>query len=205
MADPVRIVLFDLGGVLVQLRGISAMKELAGIENDNELWHRWLTCRWVQSFESGLCSQEDFARGIIDDWALPVGPLAFLDDFASWVVGPYAGAEDLVQQVKAAVAVSCFSNTNELHWVGKASAWPIVQLFDHRFLSYQMGMAKPDRRAFEHVSQQLNVPSDRVLFLDDNILNTRAAEAVGFRTASVSGVDEARRALVDAGVIQVGT
>ena len=53
MSAPFDVVLFDLGGVLVDFGGVQAMKELSGITDDDELWHRWLTCRWVREFERG--------------------------------------------------------------------------------------------------------------------------------------------------------
>jgi hypothetical protein len=40
-----------------------------------------------------------------------------------------------------------------------------------------------------------------VLFLDDNVINVDAAQEAGFRAARAVGVDEARRVLVDAGVL----
>ena len=50
------IVLFDLGGVLVDLGGVASMKDLAGIDDEEEIWQRWLTCRWVRGFERGECT-----------------------------------------------------------------------------------------------------------------------------------------------------
>ena len=65
MGDPVEMVLFDLGGVLLQLQGVPSMRKLSGISSDHELWSRWLGCPWVRRFESGTCSDEEFARGVV--------------------------------------------------------------------------------------------------------------------------------------------
>ena len=82
MADtPFDIVLFDLGGVLIELRGVEPMRLLSGITNDDELWERWLTCPWVRAFERGDCDAMAFAEGIIGDWGLTAEPEAFLDAF----------------------------------------------------------------------------------------------------------------------------
>lgn len=43
-------VLFDLGGLLIEVGGVRAMGDLAGIADDREVWRRWLTCRWVREF-----------------------------------------------------------------------------------------------------------------------------------------------------------
>lgn len=46
-------VVFDLGGVLAEFGGMESMRRLSGIVDDEELWRRWLTCRWVRRFEGG--------------------------------------------------------------------------------------------------------------------------------------------------------
>ena len=102
------------------------MKELAGIADDDELWRRWLTCRWVRSYERGECTAADFAAGMVADWVLPLTPQAFLDEFTSWPGGPLPDAEELVAEVRRTVPVGCLSNTNALHWDHNFSQWPIL-------------------------------------------------------------------------------
>jgi putative hydrolase of the HAD superfamily len=202
MDDSVEMVLFDLGGVLLQLGGVPSMRVLSGISSDDELWSRWLGCPWVRRFESGACTDEEFARGVVDDWGLSISPAAFLDEFRTWPSGPLPGAEDLVAEVTARVPVGCFSNTNGLHWREHLSGWPVVQMFETRFLSFEIGALKPDRRAFDCVAAKVDPPPDRVLFLDDNAVNVDGAIAAGFLGSRVAGISEARRALVAAGVLQ---
>lgn len=195
------MVLFDLGGVLIELSGVRAMLELTGIASEEDLWRRWLTCRWVRRFESGGCSETEFATGLIADWQLELSPAAFLDAFQDWPIGPLAGAAELVAQTRARVATGCFSNTNALHWHGRVAAWPLASMFDHRFLSFELGLLKPDTAAFAQVADQLGVPAGRVLFLDDNAMNVAGAAAAGFQAARAAGVDEARQRLAEAAVL----
>ena len=196
--------LFDLGGVLIELGGVAPMRELAGIDSDDELWRRWLTCRWVRSFERGECSADDFANGVITDWGLAVEADAFLDVFRSWPIGPLAGADALVQRVRDSVPVGCLSNTNVLHWDDHFTEWPIFEAFDFRFLSFELGIVKPDRELFDRVAELLPSPPERVLFLDDNVINVEGATAAGFVSYVARGVDEATDALVSAGVLREG-
>lgn len=197
----VDVVIFDLGGVLADFGGVGPMRELAGLDTDDEVWVRWLACPWVRAFERGGCSADDFAAGLVAEWRLPISPQDFLSGFRSWLVAPLPGAEELVRRVKARLPVGCLSNTNPVHWDERASGWPVVGLFDHRFLSFQLGLLKPDREVFEHVAEVLGRPPARLLFLDDNLINVEAARAVGFEALSVKGVEEARTALEAAGVI----
>lgn len=201
MAEPIDLVLFDLGGVLIDVPGVQAMLELTGMASEDELWRRWLTCEWVRRFESGGCSEAEFANGVVADWQLGLSPAEFLDAFRNWPNGPLRGAEQLVTETKARASTGCFSNTNALHWDDHISTWPLLDLFDHLFLSFEMGMLKPDVAAFSKVAALLPVPAERVLFIDDNALNVAGAAAAGFATARAVGVDAARERLVEAGVL----
>jgi len=194
-------VVFDLGGVLADFGGVQPMRELARIDSDAELWRRWLSCEWVRRFERGHCSPEEFAAGLIADWQLDVDPTRFLADFASWVVGPYDGAAELVQEVSECASVGCLSNTNSLHWEVSAAQWSLLEAFDHSFLSFQLGMVKPDPEIFAAVITALDTTPYRVLFLDDNDINVTAARAVGIRAETVRGTAEARAALASYGVV----
>jgi glucose-1-phosphatase len=194
-------VLFDLGGVLVRLGGVSAMRQLAGIESDEELWRRWLSCRWVRSFERGMCSSEEFAAGMVADWDLATSAEDFIEGFRVWPEGLIDGAELLVEAVGRCVRVGCISNTNALHSSQLAQMGRLMDLFEVRFLSHELGLVKPDRELFDHVSAVLGVAPGRAVFLDDNATNVTEATAAGFVGIQVRGVDEARTALVDLGVL----
>jgi putative hydrolase of the HAD superfamily len=201
---PFGVVLFDLGGVLVDPGGVGELRALSGIDSDEELWRRWLSCPWVQRFESGRCSGEEFAAGVVDDWGLALSPDAFLAEFAGWHTGPYPGADGLVAEVRAVARVGYLSNSNEAQWSAHLEGSPLVAGFDFGFTSFELGLVKPDRAIFEAVATRLPVSSlavERVLFLDDNLVNVEGARACGFAAQHVRGVDEARRALQAEGVL----
>jgi putative hydrolase of the HAD superfamily len=189
-------VVFDLGGVLAEFGGVERMTTLAGAGSDEEMWRRWLTCEWVRRFERGTCDPDEFAAGVVGDWDLELRPEEFLAEFGTWLVGPLPGAEELVEDTRRAARVGCLSNTNRVHWEGGAARWPLMQAFDDRFLSFELGMVKPDPEIFAHVVAALQLPADRVLFLDDNQLNVDGARAAGLRAERVRGVAEARKVLV---------
>ena len=168
------------------------MKQLSGITDDDELWRRWLTCRWVRAFERGGCSAEEFAAGVVGDWELPITPEAYLETVAGWVGGPLPGAGELISEVRAVVTAGCLSNTNALHWDRHFSQWPEIHALDPRFLSYELGAVKPDRELFDRVAARLGCSRERILFLDDNMVNVEGATEAGFQSHRAQGVDEAR-------------
>ena len=81
---------------------------------------------------------------------------------------------------------------NTTQWHANHEARAITEPFDFRFLSFELGLVKPDRQIFEVVASRLPVPRERVLFVDDNATNVAGAEASGFVARQVRGVDEAR-------------
>jgi glucose-1-phosphatase len=198
------LVLFDLGGVLIRLGGgVDAMKRLAAIETAEEVWRRWLSCEWVRSFERGTCSPGEFASGVVDDWGLSISPTAFLEQFRGWPEDLYDGARELLEKTRRTVPIGCLSNTNALHWADHSAKWALDGYFDHRFLSYEVGLVKPDREIFEHVCMRLDLRPERIVFLDDNALNIDQACALGFQAYRVRGPGEAREALEELGIVRV--
>lgn len=200
-SDAPAVVVFDLGGVLADFGGLGPLREMSGIESDEELWRRWLTSEPVRRFESGLGTDSEFVAALVDEWRLPISPQELLDLFPGWLVGPYGGAVELVRETAQRVRVACFSNSNRLHWEAGVEQWPLLREFERAFVSFEIGAVKPDPEAFEIVVGELGVDAVRILFLDDNQLNVDAAISVGMQARRVAGVDGARAALVDAGVL----
>ena len=193
--------LFDLGGVLVRLGGLKAVQDLAGMKSEGEVWSRWLGCPWVRRFDRGLCSADEFAAGMVQEWGLSVSPATFLDNFRLIPDALYEGAADLVATVRRHTHVGCLSNSNILHWGFMAAKWDLENMFDATFLSHEIGRIKPDREIFEYVVGSLATPAARIVFLDDNEVNVDGARAVGLTALRVRGSDEARLALVQLGVL----
>ena len=199
--DRIDLVLFDLGGVLIRPGGVASMRALSGIDSDEGLWTRWLSCQWVRRFEAGQCTAEDFAAGMVTDWELELEPAAFLEEFGRWPEPPFDGATELVDQVQARVPAAFLSNMNSFQWAANYEGIPLTEAFAFRFLSFELGLVKPDAAIFDAVAARLPVPRHRVLFLDDNAVNVEAAEGAGFAARRVRGLDAARDALVAAGVL----
>jgi glucose-1-phosphatase len=201
--NPVRVVLFDVGGVLVQLSGVATVLGwVADRWTPAELWHRWLHSPAVRAFETGRCDATTFAAELVAELDLGVAPALFLESFAGWPTGLYPGAPELIARIPNHVTRALLSNSNSLHWPRVENEFGLGALFEHRFVSHQIGRIKPDRDAFEHVLGSLGCDAGSVFFLDDNLMNVEAAQAVGMQGAVVRGIDEAEHALREMGIIR---
>jgi putative hydrolase of the HAD superfamily len=193
------VLLFDLGGVLVEVAIFDALKELLGEAlTDDEVRERWLRSVAVRSFELGRVSPAAFAAQFVVEWHVPLTPAAFLHEFQAWVKEPSAEAVALVGRLRHDYHVSCLSNCNEVHWTVMA---PLVTSFDSAFSSHLLGEIKPDRAVFERIMSELPVEPERLWFFDDSLSNVRAAERLGIKAFQVHGVAGTTTALRREGLI----
>lgn len=141
--------------------------------------------------ETGAISAEDFVKKVAEvrgndlSWDdLLQCWLGFFDGVKSKVV------EDL-DRLHRDFHLCLLSNTNPFimsHTKSKAftaEGRPITDFFDTLFLSYEMGICKPDARIFLKALEMEQMKADECLFIDDSKKNTDAAEKVGIHTLFV--------------------
>jgi putative hydrolase of the HAD superfamily len=193
---PIRCVVFDVGGVLVELGGIQPMLAWMRRRTDEVgLWRAWLESPAVRAFERGRLDIDTFARRVVDEFELTVDAGTFLDGFAGWPKGPLPGAHDLLQRVRPGVIRATLSNSNATHWPRVMNEMDFERHFDHHFASHLIDRIKPDRDAFEYVAARVGFAPHEILFVDDNRINVDAARAVGFDAQVCVGPDAVRRVL----------
>ena len=59
--------------------------------------------------------------------------------------------------------------------------------FDHVYLSFELGMKKPDQEIYDYVQQDLGLPPENILFIDDIMENIIAAKENGWQTCHATG------------------
>jgi len=193
------VVVFDLGGVLVESRGREVLRALLPQLGEHEVMERWLASPAVDRFERGRSEPREFAREFLAEWNVALTAEEFIESFAGWVTGFFDGAEELVRALRPRCRVACLSNTNALHW---ARLPHLPALFHDCFASHRTGLMKPERAAFEHALAALGAAPHEVLFLDDLAPNVAAARSVGMRAHQVAGFADIEPILRAAGLLQ---
>ena len=198
-----QVILFDLGGVLVDVESVAALQRLLGRPlPQEEVWQRWLTAStWVSTFESGQCTPEAFAAGIVAEWGLTVTAEAFLDDFRYWPKRLFPGVREMLALLAPHYTLACLSNTNSVHWPHIRDTLGLSGLLHRYYLSHEIGHLKPAHAAFGHVLADLGCAPHGVVFLDDNQLNVDAALAVGLQAYRTVGIAEVQAALRSLGLL----
>ena len=197
--QPFDAIVFDLGGVLIELGGVTRMLELLSDRlNVEELWARWLASPSVRQFETGRMDAEQFALALLAEFELSISPTQFIAEFTTWPKGLYPGTLELLGALAPRYTLACLTNTNSLHWPRICDELGLLPHFPVHFASHLLGLLKPDRAIFQHAIDQLGYAPERILFLDDNQLNVESARSVGisaYHAVGLTGAIEQLHAL----------
>ena len=197
-AEQFKVILFDLGGVLLKLNDPIEIFDLR--INETEFKARWLRSPSVRKFESGGIDTEEFARNIVEEAGLPYDWREFIERFDSWPDRLFDETISVLKSIPATYKRALLSNINALHWGRNEIRNKIAGCFDQLFLSYETGLIKPDREAFELVLQTFNCQADEVLFFDDSLTNVEAAADYGMESVLAPGIGAVKEALREHGV-----
>jgi len=198
---PIRAAVFDLGGVVIATRVDEIMRS------------------WARSVGVGF---DDVAAAFADDTrhhplergeitiaqyheyvAEKIGRALTFEDFMTGWHAIFAGLVDGIEPVLSAAAshVRCvaLTNTNAAHYAKWRRLYAdAVAVFERIFLSYEMGVRKPEPACYRQVLDYLRLPAPEVAFIDDDPGNVAAAEAMGMKgvvATDAARVGEALRAL----------
>ena len=183
------MLLFDLGGVLMDFAGFEEMRELLpGSPTRTEVRDRWIHSSAVQRFERGEITPQHFADGVIEELKIDLTPPDFLLRFVEWAREPTPEAISLLMRLRGDFRLAALSNANELHTPLHRRRFE--HAIDALYFSDEIGAVKPDRAIFEHVIDDLGVPPDRIAFFDDTPVNIEVARKTGIRAYATDGLAE---------------
>lgn len=219
----VRAVGFDLDGTLFDHRtaaraGATGLLAGLGVVVTPAVLDAWTAAEDAQfeHWRSGRVSFAEQRRGRLRAVLPPLGIEPPRDDdgldalFAEYLVAYRAAwtlfpdAVPVLDTLRAqGYRIGLLTNGTREQQRGKLAATGLDTLFDGVCISEELGVAKPDPRAFDALLQVLDVPADACVFVgDDAAKDVDGAHAAGVRAALVDrprvGLHEAvRRALAD--------
>jgi glucose-1-phosphatase len=197
-APPTRAVLFDLGGVLLDIDFERALQAWAPhsrlppgqLRDDfrhHESFHR---------HETGHLDNDGFFAHLRQALALECDLLVVESGFNDILIGEIGETVRLLEAVRRRVPCYAISNTNPAHLAHIARAFPnFLPRFTRVFASHEIGYRKPHAAAFEHVLREIGLPPSDVLLFDDLEANVDAARAIGLQAVLVKSPADVRAAL----------
>lgn len=195
----IKNIVFDFGCVIVDLNKQKCIEALERI-GAGEIAHYVDECKQIDMFldlELGKIDVAEFCQEI----RLRAPGCTATDEEISeaWgelLTGIPVHRLEMIEQLHKKYNIYLLSNSNPVHWeksvqrfFPKAGHTP-EYYFDKMFISYKMGLTKPDPRIFTDLLSETGAVADETLFIDDSINNCMAAEKFGIHTLHVKNGDE---------------
>lgn len=187
----IRAVIFDLGGVLLNLDESRTVQMFSGLIGQDfaPLYSRLRQQNVLSEFETGRMAAETFRNAVRRVCAAP--RLASQDIDQAWnamLIDQPPHRLELLLQMKDRYRTFLFSNTNEVHLEGFQDILrrdngvdSYADYFEKEYYSHLLGMRKPDVAAFRHILRAHKLDPATTLLLDDNPDNIFGAEQAGMK------------------------
>ena len=189
-----KAVIFDFGNVIINIdvpRTFQAFSKLTGkkqtviekLVTDNQLFRR---------YETGHFTDIEFREIVRQTVGFPLSDHEVDTAWNSLLLDIPEDRIQLLKEIRKKCPIYLLSNTNNIHieasnnYLKKTFGFKhLNELFDQLFLSYEIGMWKPDADIYHHVLKTINLKPQEVVFLDDNAHNIQSASALGMHTILV--------------------
>ncbi|MEM6268932.1 MAG: HAD family phosphatase [Bacteroidota bacterium] len=185
----IRNLIFDLGGVLYAIdnqRSYRAFRALvpAAVRPHYPAHPGEVAAHPIfREFEKGSVSPAEFR----EHFRRQYGITAMDEDIdAAWnalLIGVIPGRIADLRTLAERYRLVLLSNTNVIHVDHfREDVGELFACFPHRYLSFEMGMRKPDAEIFSYVLECEKIIAEETLFIDDTPENITGAAQLGIQT-----------------------
>jgi len=194
---PLRVIFFDLGGVLVDVHFEAFLEGLA-----RHTGHSLAELAALR--QSMLPDSQLFDSGGIDAGEFLVRLNRRLDTpleqplFERLYTGIFSLKEDvagLAMSLRSRFRLSIISNTDPLHYNHIIGRYSFFTIFENPVTSFTAGVLKPDSAIYTFALRAMGVSAGESLFIDDREENVEGARRAGMRALHFSGAEALRRQL----------
>lgn len=194
----IKNLVFDFGGVVVDLCWDKAIRRFAeiGLSNAANILDRYKQQGFFLELEEGKIGAEEFMSRLSElcgkKLCIEEVDSAWMGFFEPVSVAKLKVLEELHRKYK----MYLLSNTNPfvMNWARSprfsAEGKGLDYYFDKLYLSYKIGITKPDVGIFKNMIADSGIVPEETLFVDDGMANIEAARSLGFDTLHVKeGID----------------
>lgn len=204
MAIPIKVILFDLGRVLVDFDHKRAAERIASFcpKTPAEIYNLFFESPATIDFEAGKITPENFYLQVKEMLGLKLSYQSFVpiwNDIFS-LSPKNRSIFKLANTLRARYKTALLSNINILHYEYVKKNFPVFGVFDRVFLSFELGMIKPDKEIYNKVIQELEVSPQEVFYTDDRVDLVESAKALGIRGCVFENFEQLTRDLTAAQV-----
>lgn len=192
LMNKIDTLVFDYGGVLVNIddgQVVRALKKL-GLSRLKQLWYARTIKRLMHQYIDGLVPEDETLDEMLKLCRKGTTKEDILDVLEKLCGNlPIERLLALVE-LRKKYKVYLLSNINGFLWRKSVRQFRALGLepadcFDNFFLSYEIGIAKPDLGIYDHLKAKTGLIPERTLYFDDRKDNYEAGCNYGFRSVLV--------------------
>jgi epoxide hydrolase-like predicted phosphatase len=189
-----KAVIFDFGNVIINIEFQRIYQTFAKFTSKPVAYieKRITEDQIFRRYETGQFSDEEFREVIRQTLGFPLSDHEIDTAWNAILLDIPSDRIELINKIRQKYPVYLLSNTNNIHITASNNYLKkthgisnLSHLFDKLFLSYEMGMWKPDAEIYHHVLKKIKLQPNETLFLDDNLHNIESAKKLGMHTILV--------------------
>ncbi|WP_342084018.1 HAD family hydrolase [Dyadobacter sp. OTU695] len=193
--DKIKNIIFDLGDVILNIDVPIASKSFADLSGreQSEIVSIFKENELFRQFETGLMDEPTFRNYVREILNFPdLSDEAIDTAWNSLLLDLPPERVELLKKLATRYRLFLLSNTSSIHITqvnkileASTGVEKLEDLFEIVFLSYEMGLMKPDTRIYQDVLDKAGLKAEETLFLDDNADNIGGAAQLGIETIHV--------------------
>lgn len=198
----IKHIIFDLGNVLVHIHPQRAMDEFAQRYHlGREVVASFFLSEEHLHYMQGHYSTAEYFDRLRKRFGVEISDEEMTRIWNRVIGTPKEGIPEMVNALSRRFTLSVCSNTDPVHWQYCLENYLFLRKFKFFFLSFEMGIIKPNRRVFEKMLNTLKSPAGDCLFIDDTMENIHTAEEMGFKTIHGEEPEKIKQELIQLGVL----
>ncbi len=184
----IRNIIFDLGGVLLNVDytlTIAAFKRL-GMTNFDEFFTQAAQIKLFDRLDTGELSPDEFRDSLRELSGLQLTDRQIDDAWNAMLLDMPLERVDLLKRIGRHYRLFLLSNTNAIHYPVYMQYMhntfgfnSLEALFEKQYLSYEVGLRKPDPAIYEMIIRENNLFAKDTLFIDDSFQHVEGARQAG--------------------------
>ena len=187
---PDRVVVFDYGEVISRSPNEADRAALVAISgcHDAEFWAAYWAHR--EPLDQGTITIPEYWALLAADlgvtWRASTVHALWIADFRSWL-SLEPGTLDLIEELHdGGTRLAILSNAG-FDFSSPFRRSPMGAFFERVFVSAEMDAIKPDPAIYVEVADELGIPLEQMVFIDNKAENTEAAAALGVTAHHFTG------------------
>lgn len=194
-----RVILFDLGRVLIDFDHYIAVRRIrpfCSLE-EKDIFNLFFDSHLIDRYEKGLISSFDFFQQVKK---MLNAKITYEEFVPIWneIFMPHPGMLEVLELLKDNYRLYMVSNINEQHFKYLELKFKEhFKYFSYIFLSYELGLRKPDPKIYEFIINYLKMPAKDIIYTDDRIELVVAAKKLGIDAFLFESSDSFKQSLIE--------